>query len=117
MAKTLSQIRRGLKEVQGPDPKPFGPGPNASSVREEDEVDESHIIVKPPEVGSNQGKIEDRVEQQKATGNQKRLPSTYAEEAIERVKQKMKSNGRTLTGSPSPPVDIKPSNQSLTGYH
>ena len=118
MAKTLSQIRRGLKEVQGPDPKPFGPGPNASSVREEDEVDESHIPVKTAEKDTNTlGKIEDRVGQQKTTGNQNRKPSTYAEEAIARVKQKMKSNGRTLTGSLSPPVNIEPSNQSLTGYH
>ena len=117
MAKTLSQIRRGLKEVQGPDPKPAMPkGPNGPSnvVREEDEVYEAYRPPKGPVVGNSLGKIEKRVGQQKATGNQNRKPSTYAEEAIARVKQK---NGRTLTGSLSPPVNIKPSNQSLTGYH
>ena len=131
MAKTFSQIRRGLKEVQGPDPKPAIPmGPNGHSnvVREEDEVDEAYRPVKPPVVGkSSLGTMERRTGAQKAMGNQNRAQGKsynasipkIAEEALEKVKEKMKqnSNGGTSTGSHAETVDIEPSNQSLTGYH
>ena len=119
MAKTLSQIRLMLKEVQGPDPKPAMPmGPNGHSnvVREEDEVDEAHIFVKPPAVAGNQGNLPERVGRQKM-GNQNRKPSTYAEEALEKVKNKMKQNGRTNTGGQAETITSEPIMPSLTGYH
>lgn len=131
MAKTLSQIRRGLKEVQGPDPKPAMPmSPNRPSnvVREEDEVDEAHLPVKPPLVGkSSLGTMERRTGAQKAMGNQnpangKRYNVSIpkiAEEALEKVKMKMKqnSNGGTSTGGQAPTVTSEPIMPSLTGYH
>lgn len=120
MAKTFSQIRLMLNEVQGPDPKPAMPkGPNGHSnvVREEDEVDESHIPVKPPAVAGNQGDLPERVGRQKV-GNQNRKPSTYAEEALEEVKKKiMKQNGRTNTGGQAETITSEPIIPSLTGYH
>lgn len=121
MAKTFSQIRQRLKEVQGPDPKPAMPkGPNGHSnvVREEDEVDEAYRPSKGPVVGNSLGKIEKRNGQQRAMGNQNRKPSTYAEEAIARVKKKiMNQNGRTMTGGQAPTVTSEPIVPSLTGYH
>ena len=123
MAKTFSQIRQRLKEVQRPDPKPAMPkGPNGPSnvVREEDEVDEAYR--RPPRgpvVGNRSlRKIERRNGQQRDMGNQNRKPSTYAEEAIARVKKKiMKQNGRTDTGGQALTVTSEPIMQSLTGYH
>ena len=47
MAKSLSQIRQGLKEVLGPDPKPFGLGPNKRSIREEDDDDAKAVPDEP----------------------------------------------------------------------
>ena len=111
-----------LNEVQGPDPKPAMPkGPNGHSnvVREEDEVDEAYRPPRGPVVGNRSlGKIEKRNGQQRAMGNQNRKPSTYAEEAIARVKKKiMKQNGRTMTGDKAPTVTSEPIVPSLTGYH
>ena len=131
MAKTLSQIRLMLNEVQGPDPKPAMPkGPNGHSnvVREEDEVDEAYRPPSGPVVGKLRlGAMERRTGAQNANSNQNRahgksynasIPK-IAEEALEKVKEKMKqnSNGVTSTGSQAETVDIEPSNQSLTGYH
>ena len=89
MAKTFSQIRLMLNEVQGPDPKPAMPkGPNGHSnvVREEDEVDEAYRPSKGPVVGNSLGKIENQ-------------------------------NGRTMTGDKAPTVTSEPIVPSLTGYH
>ena len=119
-----------LNEVQGPDPKPAMPkGPNGHSnvVREEDEVDEAYRPSKGPVVGNSLGTMERRSGVQNANSNQNRahgksynasIPK-IAEEALEKVKKKMKqnSNGGTSTGSHAETVDIEPSNQSLTGYH
>lgn len=119
-----------LNEVQGPDPKPAMPkGPNGHSnvVREEDEVDEAYRPPRGPVVGNSQGAMQFRSGAQKAGGNQNRAQGKsynasipkIAEEALEKVKKKMKqnSNGGTSTGSDAETVDIEPSNQSLTGYH
>ena len=65
------------------------------------------------------GKLEDR----RTSGNQKRTPGTYAEEATEIVKEKIKNKkgeidrGQTATGQPTDKLDFEPSKPELTTNH
>jgi hypothetical protein len=56
-------------------------------------------------------------------GNQKRKPSTYAEEATKKAfkklseKESVRPLGRTATGQAGDVIDTKPTKSELTGYH
>lgn len=123
MAKTVRQFRDQIKEVLGPDPEPFSKaGPNAQSVREEDELEEAHRPVKPPIIGKiSLGNLKVRSGVQKATANQnmasgKRYNMSIAEAIVKKVLEKNKiTSGRTATGQVSDTVDTEPRNIELTG--
>ena len=68
------------------------------------------------------GNVKERSAAQRS-GNQRRSPSTYAEEATEIVKEKIKNKkgeidrGQTATGQPTDKLDFEPSKPELTTNH
>ena len=75
-----------------------------------------------PRKRSNQTSL-GNLKQRRTSGNQTRTPATYAEEATEIVKDKIKNKkgeitrGQTATGQPTDKLDFTPTKVELTTNH
>ena len=75
-----------------------------------------------PRKRSNQTSL-GNLKQRRSGGNQRRTPGTYAEEATEIVKDKIKNKkgemtrGKTATGQPTDKLDFTPTKVELTTNH